>query len=85
MQAARTKTVRPNLARHVAQARAVKKESLQVFATGAGLSIPRLRDAECHGLATDETVWRIAEYLGVKPHDICSEAPPLFAVTQRRG
>ena len=39
--------------------------SQQVLATRAGISIPRLRDAELHGLATTETLTLLARTLGV--------------------
>lgn len=44
--------------------------SQQVLATRAGISIPRLADAERHGLATTETLMLIARALGLDVDDV---------------
>lgn len=48
------------LSKRLAMFRAKSKLSIQVAATNAGLSIPRWRDAESFGLATDATLAQLA-------------------------
>jgi transcriptional regulator with XRE-family HTH domain len=54
----------PGLAERLTSLREAKGLSQQVLATRAGISIPRLRDAERFGTATTETLSRLARPLG---------------------
>lgn len=60
----------PRLAKRLSSLRTKTGESLQIFATRAGVSIPRLRDAECFGLATPGTLSLLAGALGVTVRDL---------------
>lgn len=53
----------PGLAETLVSLRQAAGLSQQVLATRAGISIPRLRDAETHGLATTETLNLLAQAL----------------------
>lgn len=55
----------PGLAAVLVALRRAAGLSQQVLATRAGISIPRLHDAERHGLATTETLNLVARALGV--------------------
>lgn len=48
--------------------------SQQVLATRAGISIPRLRDAERFGAATTETLNLLAKALGVTVDDLAGRS-----------
>lgn len=48
--------------------------SQQVLATRAGISIPRLRDAERFGTATTETLNLLARVLGVTLDDLAGRS-----------
>ncbi len=56
----------PGLAERLASLRKARDVSQQVLATRAGMSIPRLRDAERFGTATTETLNLLARALGVE-------------------
>ncbi|OJT16852.1 hypothetical protein BO221_48000 [Archangium sp. Cb G35] len=53
----------PGLAERLVSLRQSRGLSQQVLATRAGISIPRLRDAECFGAATTETLNLLAHAL----------------------
>jgi transcriptional regulator with XRE-family HTH domain len=55
----------PGLAERLVSLRRASGLSQQVLATRAGISIPRLRDAERFGTATTETLNLVARALGV--------------------
>lgn len=48
--------------------------SQQVLATRAGISIPRLRDAEQFSLATTETINLLARALGIPASELLARA-----------
>lgn len=61
-----TKRSVPGLAERLALLRKARSLSQQVLATRAGISIPRLRDAERFSTATTETLNLVARALGVE-------------------
>ena len=60
-----TKRSIPGLAERLLALRKARSLSQQVLATRAGISIPRLRDAERYGAATVATLNLLAHALGV--------------------
>lgn len=60
-----TKRNVPGLAERLVSLRQASGLSQQVLATRAGISIPRLRDAEHYGAATTETLNLLARALGI--------------------
>ena len=65
-----TKRSIPGLAERVRALRTKLGLSQQVAATRAAMSTNRLRDLERHGLATTETLGRVAKVLGVHVDDL---------------
>ena len=60
------KRILPDLAERLASLRKARGLSQQVLATRAGISIPRLGDAERFGMATTETLNLVARALAVE-------------------
>lgn len=64
----------PGLADRLIALRQANALSQQVLATRAGISIPRLRDAERFGVATTETLNLLARTLGVSVDELAGRA-----------
>lgn len=63
----------PGLSSRLGTLRGARGLSQQVLATQAGISIPRLRDAERFGVTTVETLQLLAQVLGVDVADLQAE------------
>lgn len=65
----------PGLAERLVSLRTASGLSQQVLATRAGISIPRLRDAERFGTATTETLNLLARVLGTSVDALLGRKP----------